>query len=63
MSILKMNVTASPGEKWTLVYDQNTPDFFVEIRSGRQTKRHSIAAALKRAGSSNLRLAIVDVFK
>jgi hypothetical protein len=63
MAILKRNVTTTPGEKWTLIYDQDSPDFYVEIRSGSQTKRHSIKTAMKRAGSSNLRLAIVDMFK
>ena len=63
MAVLKRNVTAEPGTKWNLVYDQGRGDLYVEIITKGSVKRHGVSAAMKMKGSSDLRLAIVDMFK
>jgi hypothetical protein len=63
MAVLKRDVTARPGAKWNLVYDQSRRELYVEIRSNGAVKRHGIEAALKMDGSDDLHLAFVDMFK
>jgi hypothetical protein len=63
MAVLKRKLTATPYEKWVLVYNQYPREFYVEIRTNGVVKRYSVEEAIKVAGSDDLRLAIVDMFK
>jgi hypothetical protein len=63
MAVLKRDVTAQPGAKWNLVYDQSRRELYVEIHSHGAVKRHGIEAALKMDGADDLSLAFVDMFK
>jgi hypothetical protein len=63
MAVLRRDVTAQPGAKWNLVYDQGRRELYVEIHSNGAIKRHGVEAALKMDGADDLSLAVVDLFK
>jgi hypothetical protein len=42
MAVLRRDVTAQPGAKWNLVYDQGRHELYVEIHSNGAIKRHVV---------------------